>query len=260
MQKSALVFGEYGLKKEHKSRTVRKVSFDKDAWKKERKTPSDSDDFEEGLFPSQIDIDDTIDRQEFLNLLGGKKSSKGTDEKESKGLKDLLKRVQDSAKRLESEEELPQNVEVVNTDDNGNEVSKKGTPEKEKALMIGIPVAVCAIAGVLLIGHSLLKEKHSFDYVPTKVVETRYVTDELSKITHKLPGSVPLSYNSEYMVTYEDENGKSQTIKLLDSFSKVVHGETDGLSYSDADTGLPEDKQGILYVKDCPYEIVYEYK
>ena len=254
MQKGTLVFGDYGLKKERKVRSVRKVSFDKDAWKKERKTPRDSDDFEEGLFPSQIDVKGTIDRQEFLKILGKKKGDipdpKGN--KNSKSLKDILKKVETTTKRLETEDELPQSTGFTPLEEPRKEVNK--------SWLIGVPVSACVVICVLLVGHHLIKNSHSFDYIPTNVVETRYVSDELSKVTRKLPGSVPLSYNSEYMVTYEDENGKSKTVKLLDSFSKVVLGETDGLSYSDADTGLPEDKQGIFYVKDCPYEIVYKYE
>lgn len=251
MQKGTLVFGDYGLKKERKVRSVRKVSFDKDAWKKERKTPRDSDDFEEGLFPSQIDVKGTIDRQEFLKILGKKKGDT-PDPKGKKSLKDIIKKVENTTKRLETEDELSQDTDSIPPEEPRKEVSK--------LVLVGIPVAVCITIGALLVGHHLMENEHSFDYIPTNVVETRYVSDELSKVTRKLPGSVPLSYNSEYMVTYEDENGKSKTVKLLDSFSKVVIGETDGLSYSDADTGLPEDKQGILYVKDCPYEIVYKYE
>lgn len=251
MQKGTLVFGDYGLKKERKVRSVRKVSFDKDAWKKERKTPRDSDDFEEGLFPSQIDVKGTIDRQEFLKILGKKKGDT-PDPKGKKSLKDIIKKVENTTKRLETEDELSQDTDSIPPEEPRKEVSK--------LVLVGIPVAVCITIGALLVGHHLIENEHSFDYIPTNVVETRYVSDELSKVTRKLPGSVPLSYNSEYMVTYEDENGKSKTVKLLDSFSKVVLGETDGLSYSDADTGLPEDKQGILYVKDCPYEIVYKYE
>ncbi len=254
MQKGTLVFGDYGIKKERKVRSVRKVSFDKDAWKKERKTPRDSDDFEEDLFPSQIDVRDTIDRQEFLNILGAKKGSAPDpdDNKKGKSLKDILKKAEPTTKKLETEDELHQ--------DTGFAPIEEPRKEVNKLLLIGVPVSACVVICALLIGDHLIKNSHSFDYIPTNVVETRYVTDELSKITHKLPGTVPLSYNSEYTVTYEDEDGKSQTVKLLDSFSKVVLGETDGLSYSDADTGLPEDKQGILYVKDCPYEIVYKYE
>lgn len=254
MQKGTLVFGDYGLKKERKVRSVRKVSFDKDAWKKERKTPRDSDDFEEDLFPSQIDIKGTIDRQEFLNILGEKKGGKGDtpDPKGKKSLKDIIKKVENTTKRLETEDELSQDTDSIPTEESRKEVSR--------LVLVGIPVSVCIAVCALLAGHYLTENKYSFDYIPTNVVETRYVSDELSKITRKLPGAVPLSYNSEYMVTYEDEEGKSKTVKLLDSFSKVVIGETDGLSYSDADTGLPEDKQGILYVKDCPYEIVYKYE
>lgn len=254
MQKGTLAFGDYGIKKERKVRSVRKVSFDKDAWKKERKTPRDTDDFEEGLFPSQIDVKGTIDRQEFLNILGEKKGGKGgtPDPKGKKSLKDIIKKVENTTKRLETEDELSQDTDSTLPEEPRKEVSR--------LVLIGIPVAVCFTIGALLVGHHLIENEHSFDYIPTNVVETRYVSDELSKVTRKLPGSVPLSYNSEYMVTYEDENGKSKTVKLLDSFSKVVLGETDGLSYSDADTGLPEDKQGILYVKDCPYEIVYKYE
>lgn len=254
MQKGTLVFGEYGLKKERKVRSVRKVSFDKDAWKKERKTPRDSDDFEEDLFPSQIDVKGTIDRQEFLNILGEKKGGKGgtPDPKGKKSLKDIIKKAENTTKRLETEDELSQDTDSIPSEEPRKEVSR--------LVLVGIPVAVCITVCALLVGHHLIENRHSFDYIPTNVVETRYVSDELSKITRKLPGSVPLSYNSEYMVTYEDKDGKSKTVKLLDSFSKVVIGETDGLSYSDADTGLPEDKQGILYVKDCPYEIVYKYE
>lgn len=251
MQKGTLVFGDYGLKKERKVRSVRKVSFDKDAWKKERKTPRDSDDFEEGLFPSQIDVKGTIDRQEFLKILGKKKGDT-PDPKGKKSLKDIIKKVENTTKRLETEDELQQDTDSILPEEPRKEVSR--------LVLVGIPVAVCITIGALLVGHHLIENEHSFDYIPTNVVETRYVSDELSKVTRKLPGSVPLSYNSEYMVTYEDENGKSKTVKLLDSFSKVVIGETDGLSYSDADTGLPEDKQGILYVKDCPYDIVYKYE
>ena len=254
MQKGTSVFGDYGLKKERKVRSVRKVSFDKDAWKKERKTPRDTDDFEEGLFPSQIDVKGTIDRQEFLKILGKKKGGKGStpDPKGKKSLKDIIKKVENTTKRLETEDELSQDTDSIPPEEPRKEVSK--------LVLVGIPVSVCITICALLVGHHLIANRHSFDYIPTNVVENRYVSDELSKVTRKLPGSVPLSYNSEYMVTYEDENGKSKTIKLLDSFSKVVIGETDGLSYSDADTGLPEDKQGILYVKDCPYEIVYKYE
>lgn len=251
MQKGTSVFGDYGLKKERKVRSVRKVSFDKDAWKKERKTPRDTDDFEEGLFPSQIDVKGTIDRQEFLKILGKKKGDT-PDPKGKKSLKDIIKKVENTTKRLETKDELSQDTDSIPPEEPRKEVSK--------LVLVGIPVAVCFTVGALLVGHHLIENEHSFEYIPTNVVETRYVSDELSKVTRKLPGSVPLSYNSEYMVTYEDENGKSKTVKLLDSFSKVVIGETDGLSYSDADTGLPEDKQGILYVKDCPYEIVYKYE
>lgn len=254
MQKGTLVFGDYGLKKERKVRSVRKVSFDKDAWKKERKTPRDSDDFEEDLLPSQIDVKGTIDRQEFLSILGEKKGAKGgtPDPKGKKSLKDIVKKVENVTKRLETEDELQQDTDSVPSEEPRKEVSR--------LVLVGIPVAVCITVCALLVGYHLIENSHSFDYIPTNVVETRYVSDELSKITRKLPGSVPLSYNSEYSVTYADEKGKSQTIKLLGSFSRVVVGETDGLSYSDADTGLPEDKQGILYVKDCPYEIVYKYE
>ena len=181
MQKGTLVFGDYGLKKERKVRSVRKVSFDKDAWKKERKTPRDSDDFEEGLFPSQIDVKGTIDRQEFLKILGKKKG--GTpDPKGKKSLKDIIKKVKNTTKRLETEDELQQDTDSILPEEPRKEVSR--------LVLVGIPVAVCITIGALLVGYHLIENKHSFDYIPTNVVETRYVSDELSKVTRKLPGSV----------------------------------------------------------------------